>query len=641
MPLSQETPLRTLLTRQRAATAAVLIASVAVLAACGEKKDSADPSASPSAGPAISAGAVLISDGTAVVRIGDQKVTFPTTVKDAAWSPDGSRIAFVDGDGNISTSRPDGSARVVLTKAKAGFTRSEPTWFGYRVLFTETDGKGVARLLQTGANGSAVSYSKDVVTPAYLGPDLPETGASQANAVISAELVGETAEVAYVAKTAKSTDVWVIDVNQREPYGVKIAAGTDPALSPDGKQVAYVARDGQVAVAKVEFGRNKAGKPTTITTGAQQPSHLVWSADGQRVAYSTPTGIESVAATGGDKQAVSSTPGVAAYLPVARDKVARVTGTDPVATAIAASKLRYPTMKQYMPSEADEPANGVVLASAAKPEYALVAAQLAWAAHGPLLLTSGASLDAPVEAELKRLFGTIDKSYGDNGPTVYLVGGEDVLSAPTAQALKKLGFRPERITGADPIAVAASAAKVVRYIDSVLVVDGKDPKLAAAVAGVAQPGGLIFTDGGTLPAASKAALQAVYEGAEVYVIGSAAQQALAGGWPGKSSKTTVTKIDAEGDSAMSALAQLSGSPRLAVVADPAAPLEVAIAVSLAHSFNGQAVFAGPSGVDDKTKEWLVNTAGSIDTVYVVGAGASADAEAAIATAVSGPLGYTH
>ncbi|NUR74483.1 MAG: hypothetical protein HOU81_27050 [Hamadaea sp.] len=629
--------MRTLLTRQRAATAAVLIASVAVLAACGEKKDpSADPSAS--AAPAIAAGAVLISDGTAVVRIGDRKVTFPTTVKDAAWSPDGSRIAYVDGDGNISTSRPDGSARAVLTSAKAGTTRSEPTWFGYRVVFTETDGKGVSRLMQAGANGAVVAYSKETVTQAYLGPDLPETGASQANAVISADLVGETAEVAFVAKTSKGSDVWVIDVNQREPYGVKIAAGTDPALSPDGKQVAYVGKDGQVAVATVEFGYKKTIKSHPVTTGAMSPSHLVWSADGQRVAYSTSTGIESVAAAGGDKQEVSSTPGAAAYLPVARDKVTRVTGADPVATAIAASKLRYPAVKKYMPSEAQEPANGVVLTSAAKPEYALVAAQLAWAAHGPMLMTSGPSLDAPVEAELKRLFGTIDKSYG-NGPTVYLVGGEDALSAATQQALKKAGYQVERVTGADQYAVAASAAKVTRYIDDVFVVDGKDAKLAATVAGAGRAGGLILTDGETLTDAGKAALQSIYEGAHVYVVGAAAQKALAGGWPGKSAKIEVTPVAPDGDLS-SVLAALAASPRLAVLADPASPVEVAIAVALAHSFDGQLVLATASGVDDATSQWLVKTSGSIDTVYVVGAGVPAAAETAVGQAISGPLGYT-
>ncbi|MEV6966966.1 cell wall-binding repeat-containing protein [Hamadaea sp. NPDC051192] len=630
--------MRTLLARQRAATAAVLIASVAVLAACGEKKDpGAEPSASST--PAITAGAVLISDGTAVVRIGDRKVTFPTTVKDAAWSPDGSRIAFVDGDGNISTSRPDGSSRVAVTKAKAGATRSEPTWFGYRILFTETDAKGVSRLMQVGSNGSVVTTRKETVTEAYLGPDLPETGAAEANAVIGTEFVAGVGEVAYTATTSKGSDVWVIDVNQREPYGTKIAAGKDPALSPDGKQVAYVAKDGQVAVAAVEFSQKKTSKPHTITTGAQSPSHLVWSADGKRVAYSTSTGIESVAAAGGDKQEVSATPGVAAYLPVARDKVSRVTGADPVAMSIAASKLRYPTMKQYMQTEDVHPANGAVLTSAAKPETALLAAQLSWAAHGPTLFTSGPNLDAPVQEELTRIFGKIDKSF--DGPTVYLVGGTDVVSAATESALKKAGYRTQRITGADPVALAAAAAKEVRYIDNVYVVDSKDAKLTAAVAGVANTGGILFTDGSTLPAATKTALQGLYEGSEVYAIGSAAQQALAGGWPGKSSKTEVIPVAVEGDSAVATLADLlSGGPRVAVAADPASPIETALAIALAHTFGGQVLLVGPSGVDDATKQWLVKTSGSIDTVYVVGAGVPADAEAAIATAVSGPLGHT-
>jgi hypothetical protein len=46
-----------------------------------------------SADAPLTAGALLISDGSDTVTIGGKAVKFPSTVTDAAWSPDGSRIA--------------------------------------------------------------------------------------------------------------------------------------------------------------------------------------------------------------------------------------------------------------------------------------------------------------------------------------------------------------------------------------------------------------------------------------------------------------------------------------------------------------------------------------------------------------------
>src|ERR1051326_5006310 len=110
---------------------AAAAASVALLAsACG--KSSPQPGATPSsagtapvtastptsdrpasaptpAGPRYAAGTPLISDGSDTVTIGGTPVRFPTKVSEATWSPDGSRVAFVDGSGGGAPRAPDGS----------------------------------------------------------------------------------------------------------------------------------------------------------------------------------------------------------------------------------------------------------------------------------------------------------------------------------------------------------------------------------------------------------------------------------------------------------------------------------------------------------------------------------------------------
>jgi len=175
-------------------------------------------------------------------------------------------------------------------------------------------------------------------------------------------------------------------------------------------------------------------------------------------------------------------------------------------------------------------------------------------------------------------------------------------------------------------------------MDATLVIDAKDPALATA-AGSPTPAALILTDGSTLPAVSKAALSAIWEGADVYAVGTGAQDAISGGWPGKSSKTTVTPLSTGGGAGTVALAEaLAGSPRWAVLADPSSPVDVAIAAGLAHAYGAQLVLAGSSGVDNATRDWLIESAGSIDTVLVVGAGVPAEVASAVGQAVSGPLG---
>src|SRR5262245_44454322 len=101
--------MRTRSIRGGTARAAILTASLALVAACNGKTQppgAPDPSVQPPAGAAYRTGSLLVSDGSRDVVIDGKAVTFPTAVQDAAWSPDGSRVAFVDGDGVVAVARP-------------------------------------------------------------------------------------------------------------------------------------------------------------------------------------------------------------------------------------------------------------------------------------------------------------------------------------------------------------------------------------------------------------------------------------------------------------------------------------------------------------------------------------------------------
>ena len=242
------------------------------------------PGTSEAAGPRYEAGDLMVSDGTDTVVIDGNPVKFPTTVTDAAWSHDGSRIAFVDADNNIATSRPDGSELIVLTKAVAGIRRSSPTWNAASILYTYWAADGSSQL-------RTVPFIAQAVEPQeqdFRGHD--EADPATNNAAPSA---GRDGEVAYQHAGRDGLEVWVVDTNARVPESAKRAMGGAAEVSPDGSKVAFVAPNGQVSV--VPFWEGEGG-PEQVTFGVDSPSHLAWSPDGTRIAFQTPTGVASVTA---------------------------------------------------------------------------------------------------------------------------------------------------------------------------------------------------------------------------------------------------------------------------------------------------------------------------------------------------------
>jgi len=89
----------------------------------------------------------------------------------------------------------------------------------------------------------------------------------------------------------------------------------DPALSPDGKLVAYSDPQGNLMVRQVE-----GGTPVPVLRGAEGRGRWpAWLPDGQRLAYLSPRGIELVAALGGQPRLVVALPGPGRGIAVSPD----------------------------------------------------------------------------------------------------------------------------------------------------------------------------------------------------------------------------------------------------------------------------------------------------------------------------------
>jgi hypothetical protein len=624
--------MRALATRQRLVKVAALAASTALVAACASKPPTTDASASPTpttgstpANVRFAVGTLLVSDGTTSVNVGGTSVTFPTRVTDAAWSHDGSRIAFVDGDGNVATARPDGSALSTLTKPKAGVTRSEPTWFHGSVIFTERSANGRTRLRMVSSN--APTDEQDSYLSAYDEQGKPLVSSS---ADVIAD--GPGMEAVFQVQGRGGPEVWVEDLNARAPEPVKVADGAQPALSPDGGKIAFVDRGGQISVA----GSSGAIPAVRISAGVKSPTRITWTPDGAEVVFSTPTGIQSIPANakGAPPRPVSAPTGVPTYLAAARDTVTRLSAGDPVALAVAASRAAWPTQEQYGPGEGNYQAYAAVLVGTGSMPAAIAGGI---GAQGPVLFTGKGSLDPRTRDELKRVFGRAQPDYG---PIITIAGDTSVISAGVEQAVRKLGYKTERIAGKDQYAISTGLAARVTpgSVQNVYVVDGADLS-TLAMAGAAAP---MFSDSvvllarnAALPPAARTYLNRVAAGATVYAVGASAKAAVgASGWRG-----TVVAVNTR-----DAMYDLLGArANTVIVVQKSSVEDLAIAASLRGKHIGaQLVAVDGSTVEDGARAWLDASSAGVDKVFVINGKSTVapPTEETVGRLLSGPLGYS-
>jgi TolB protein len=188
-----------------------------------------------------------------------------------SWSPDGRRIAFLDGEPNIASIEP---AEIAIVSA---------------------DGSGRTRIthdgrfrLDVGAGGSALDWSPDGQMIAYS--YLKGGGAGYTIAVVGSDDRGErdlgpgreptwSPDGATIAFSGvSSSGVFVMNADGSAVRQVA-GAGTGPAWSPDGTRLAF-ASSGGLSVVNADGG----GLRQLVSSGpyVRNPD---WSPDGSRIAF--------------------------------------------------------------------------------------------------------------------------------------------------------------------------------------------------------------------------------------------------------------------------------------------------------------------------------------------------------------------
>lgn len=473
------------------------------------------------------------------------------------FSPDGTLAVFQDGSsGDLWIANADGTGARLLDKATGPVVDSVdpadlyPQWMDDSTIVFERNNNGGA--FQVNADGTGLK--------AYQAP-----GGLQGRLVL-----GPNGLVAGISSNAYTFDISIYD-----PATAKVStiANADSiGFSPDGTKIAYSVYGGGAGTAQIVVANIDGTSPTPITHLAGSGFQPVWSPDGAEIAFqervwSASTGwgganLDVIAAAGGTPKAVVAgaqlgggylawdngplytgpTNAPTPFLPpLTRPGIDRLGGADRVDTAVKVSG--YNTADRgtsFSDSTPGSIAKTAVLARDDQFADALSGNALAAAKGGPLLLTDPHALSPEVARELTRILPP--------GATVYVLGGEKAVSPQVAADVTALGYKVDRIGGADRYATSVQIAQTISVTPgSVALATGNDyPDALTAGAGASGnrvgPSGsgvVLLTDDGVLPKETKDYLAGIDPNvSKVYAVGGQGVTAVATGEPGWKGKVT-------------------------------------------------------------------------------------------------------
>ena len=457
---------------------------------------------------------------------------------------------------------------------------------------------------------------------------------------------------------AAMPEIWGIRNSAHEPAQYKIGDGTQPTVSPDGKKVAFVDRNGRIDV--VDISDQTHPSPPRVLTQGTAAAHPTFSPDDSKITFETvyirnegaapmPRDVESVPVAGGGTTVESKTGGVPAYRPTAVTHVTRLAGADRVGTAIAISQARFPDGPNT-----ESFSHEVVLARS--DQYADALAGSALARFAPMLLTEPHALNPAVKAEMARVLGPADKA---NPQTVVLLGGPRALSPAVEAAIQHLGYHTRRIQGPDRFATSVALAKAVSdnaWPDRVLVATGENFADALSAGATAEP--IVLTDDKVMPQVVADYLNSVttkqspnQRVATVYEVGGQAEAATDNLWPAGTANrpTTIPLAGLDRFETSFLVAKEFFGP------DPAEPGRVHLGAATAYNWpdslagaGAMAQLQGPMllvdprhGLTPEERQWVSANSGDIDSALVFGGpkAVSPAIDTQLGTTLAGPAGY--
>ena len=465
-------------------------------------------SASPGS-PAGSSVSLTATNGTNTIAWQDatRSLSLNTTVTGGAWSGDGSRMAFVSGNGAIETVRFNNASDIDSYAPADGTPRSHPTWYWNENLeggfplwsahVTDPNTHMASDVIQFARSDGAPVQT--VGLPSGTNWTSPDTGIDQ---VVVQGQVGSGAPGVYAFDNVDLFDQSVTPT-------LVVADASSPSESPTNEAVAYVRddADGHAQVWVTNLPSVGFSHTQQITSDPVDHSNPTWSPDNATIAFDEGAAVFTAKVDGSQAAAPVAVPGLSgapAYEVGGAALALREAGNNRYETAVAISRAVWQPVGG---AEDDGPVvNAVVLTRGDTFADALGGSALAAAKHGPLLLTPPTTLNPDTATEITRLLGK------GNPNIVYLLGGTGAISTTVENQIKALGVKTQRIPGTDRYATATAIAQQIAPSPTLVFaatgINFPDALSAGAAAGsfdsVGNPAAVVvLTADASMPAATK------------------------------------------------------------------------------------------------------------------------------------------
>lgn len=225
------------------------------------------------------------ADGTGLTRLTTNESPDGSPVPDteAAWSPDGTRIAFrsarVSGSG-VYVMNADGSGIAPVdvvggSSGKSGAASYSPSW--------SPDGKRIALQRWSGTSDDIFAVAADGTGATQLTTDPAGDG--------YAAWSPDGSRIAFVSDRSGDREIYVMNADGSNVVRLTNNPGgfdVDPAWSPDGSRIVFASyREGAGDVSWTDlYVMNADGTGVKrLTTGARQARNPTWSPDGTKIAF--------------------------------------------------------------------------------------------------------------------------------------------------------------------------------------------------------------------------------------------------------------------------------------------------------------------------------------------------------------------
>jgi len=563
-------------------------------------------------------------------------------VKQAAWSPDGSRAVYVNNFNGIDTIRHDSNGdwwSVVLDGSftvTPGVPKAHPTWSGdgNAVFWSEQSGSGGAWEINGAPSAAYFPDESNLINNPLTDPadgyDYTSPDGGPNGIVFQRQQHGGVGQADVME--------WTSAGGVQELFG----NGAAPAISPDGTKVAFVRSDGtknQIYTADLD-GTNA----LQITTDASNKNNPTWSPDGATIAFNV-NGVQTIATAPATGNSASSTvtgiTGFPAYEPwVPAESVVRLQGSNRFGTATAISQSQWATAGDASDPRAQ--AKAVVLSRSDTFADAVSGSALAAAKQGPLLLTNSTTLTAATQTEITRVLGADNMSA-----TVYILGGTGAISQSIQDALAA-HYDVRRLSGSNRYETSLSIANEIdpdpTYVLAATGNNFPDALSAGTAAGAYDfPGSthtavVVLTNDKALPAVTKTYLDNWVNSPNAYLLlGVGSQAAIA--------TQAYGPMDLGGrnryETAVYVAQVMFGQGNVAGLATGTNWPDALAGGALLGAKGGPLLLAnGATTLYAETAWELDNLAGSVNTAYVFGGVLPSSNDNQIGYWISGPGGYT-